>query len=159
MAAANNITDLVYLYHLSYNSLDARTQRLFKFLIANPNHTNVDTIFREHHIPWYDQSPSKFLMRWLKIFGWKELRSEDPLKPIFSGRKSYDKAIRKLLQLGLVENIRENDIGVKSTWRTMANPVELLVYIDSLRNQEAYKLMRGNDGVAMVTDPAKFECR
>ena len=35
-----------------------------------------------------------------------------------------DRALRKLLQLGLVEKW-ENDVAVKSTWRMIADPVEL----------------------------------
>ena len=128
MDAASNIITLKRLFYLSYDRLDARTQGLFKYLIANPNHTNVDTIFQLHHIPWYDQSPLGLLMRCLKMFGRKEWILEDALKPIFSGRKSYDKALRKLLQLELVERW-ENDVAVQSTWRMIADPVELSNYI------------------------------
>jgi hypothetical protein len=89
MDAASNIITLKRLFHLSYDRLDARTQSLFKYLIANPNHTNVDTIFQLHHIPWYDQSPLGLLMRYLKMFGRKEWISENALKPIFSGRTQF----------------------------------------------------------------------
>jgi hypothetical protein len=115
MNTASNIITLKSLFHLSYDSLDARTQRLFKYLIANPNHTNVDTIFQLHHLPWYDQSPLGLLMRCLKI-GRKEWMSEDALQPIFSGRKSYDKALRKLLQLGLVEKWENDSTQIDRTW-------------------------------------------
>jgi hypothetical protein len=65
------------------------------------------------------------------MFGRKEWMAEDALKPIFSGRKSYDKALRKLLQLGLVEKW-ENDVAVKSTWRMIADPVELSNYTQTI---------------------------
>jgi hypothetical protein len=53
-------------------------------------------------------------MRYLKMFGRKEWMLENTLKPIFSERKSYDKALRKLLQLKLVKKW-ENDVAVQST--------------------------------------------
>jgi hypothetical protein len=38
-------TILKSLFYLNYDRLNARIQRLFKILITNLNHTNVDTIF------------------------------------------------------------------------------------------------------------------
>jgi hypothetical protein len=52
-------------------------------------------------------------MRYLKMFGKKKWMSENTFKLIFSGRKSYNRAFRKLLQLGLVKKW-ENDVAVKS---------------------------------------------
>jgi hypothetical protein len=57
--------------------------------------------------------------------------SEDALKFSFSGRKFYDKSLRKLLQLGLIENISENEVAVPSTWRTIADLVEFLTRIQA----------------------------
>jgi hypothetical protein len=67
-------------------------------------------------------------MRCLKIFGRKEWMLEDILKFIFSGRKFYDRALRKLLQFELIEKW-ENDVAVKSIWRMIVDPVELSNYI------------------------------
>jgi hypothetical protein len=57
--------------------------------------------------------------------------SEDTLTLSFSRRKSYDKSLRKLLQLGLIENISENEVAVKSTWRMITDPIDFLTYIQA----------------------------
>jgi hypothetical protein len=57
------------------------------------------------------------MMRHLEILKKKERMSEDALKFSFSGRRSYDKSLRKLLRLGLIETIPENEMALHSTWR------------------------------------------
>jgi hypothetical protein len=50
----------------------------------------------------------------LKMFGKKKWILENILKPNFSGKKSYNRVIRKLWQLKLIEKIGKNDMAVKS---------------------------------------------